>query len=423
MTRALARELGPDGITVNAIAPGLILSDTVQANPDITAFQVTADHAGPLAQARGVSRGRGRHRGVPRLRRQRVHDRPDARRGRRLGVLDALAMATTSRSSTWLRPGRWRAPSAWRWPRAIDARLPRDRLLRDHRPRRARGLVDDLRSRAARVLRAAARRQARGAAPDGGHESRLSPGGRRGPRRRRTTRGAARPQGVLPRRARGVPGDPYYTARWPPRTSCRTSGRPRRRASRSAATTYYRAMSAAHRRPHAAGRAGARRARALLRRQGRPLDRHHARSTTIRRRPCRRAAGQLRASAHTDYGGVHDPERRGRARRPSGLHARRPTGWTSPTVARHLRGEHRRPADALDQRPLALEPAPRREPAARRRRRAAARLSIAFFNHPNYDALIECLPSQGAPRHTPVLSGDYRDVKYAKTGFTAARTG
>jgi isopenicillin N synthase-like dioxygenase len=54
---------------------------------------------------------------------------------------------------------------------------------------------------------------------------------------------------------------------------------------------------------------------------------------------------------------------------------------------------------------------------------SAARLSIAFFNHPNYDTLIECLPSQGAPRHPPVLSGEYRDLKYAKTGFTAARAG
>jgi NAD(P)-dependent dehydrogenase (short-subunit alcohol dehydrogenase family) len=51
MTRALARELGSDRITVNAIAPGLILSDAVQANPDLTGFQLDA-----VMRARSIRR-------------------------------------------------------------------------------------------------------------------------------------------------------------------------------------------------------------------------------------------------------------------------------------------------------------------------------------------------------------------------------
>jgi isopenicillin N synthase-like dioxygenase len=49
-----------------------------------------------------------------------------------------------------------------------------------------------------------------------------------------------------------------------------------------------------------------------------------------------------------------------------------------------------------------------------------ARLSIAFFNHPNYDARIECLAPPGAAKHPPVTSGDYRDLKYLRTGLAAA---
>jgi isopenicillin N synthase-like dioxygenase len=130
--------------------------------------------------------------------------------------------------------------------------------------------------------------------------------------------------------------------------------------------------------------------------------------------------GQLRASAHTDYGGFtilsgEDV--------PGGLQVCTRDGrWidvpTAPTTFvvnigdllmrwtndRWLSTMHRvvnPPADG---------PSP-------------ARLSIAFFNHPNYDVLIECLPSQGAAKHPPVVSGDYRDLKYAKTGLTPTTAG
>ena len=130
--------------------------------------------------------------------------------------------------------------------------------------------------------------------------------------------------------------------------------------------------------------------------------------------------GQLRASAHTDYGGFtilsgEDV--------PGGLQVRTRDGrWidvhTTPTTFvvnigdllmrwtndRWLSNLHRvvnPPAGDVQGR---------------------ARLSIAFFNHPNYDVLIECLPSQGTAKHPPVLSGEYRDTKYAKTGLASAVT-
>jgi isopenicillin N synthase-like dioxygenase len=47
------------------------------------------------------------------------------------------------------------------------------------------------------------------------------------------------------------------------------------------------------------------------------------------------------------------------------------------------------------------------------------RLSLAFFHQPNYDALIECLPSCQGPgnpaKYPPVTSGEHRNRKFAAT--------
>ena len=128
--------------------------------------------------------------------------------------------------------------------------------------------------------------------------------------------------------------------------------------------------------------------------------------------------GQLRASAHTDYGGftVLSGEDV-----PGGLQVRTRDGrWvdvaTTPdrfvvnigdllmrwTNDRWLSNLHRVVNPPLGGGPV------------------SPRLSIAFFNHPNYDVVVECLASQGAARHVPVRSGAYRDLKYAKTGLGAA---
>ena len=47
------------------------------------------------------------------------------------------------------------------------------------------------------------------------------------------------------------------------------------------------------------------------------------------------------------------------------------------------------------------------------------RISLAFFHQPNYDALIECLPSCHGPgnpaKYPPVTSGEYRNRKFSAT--------
>lgn len=50
----------------------------------------------------------------------------------------------------------------------------------------------------------------------------------------------------------------------------------------------------------------------------------------------------------------------------------------------------------------------------------AKRLSIAFFQQPNYDALIECIAPPGKAKYPPVKSGEYRDLKYRQTTVVVA---
>jgi isopenicillin N synthase-like dioxygenase len=129
------------------------------------------------------------------------------------------------------------------------------------------------------------------------------------------------------------------------------------------------------------------------------------------------AEGQLRAGAHTDYGGMtilvgEDG--------PGGLQVRTRRGewidvptrpdffvvnigdllmqWTNDAWVSNLHRVVNPPPDVA---------------------RTSHRISIAYFHQPNYDALIECIPTCTGPdapaRYPPVRSGDYRDRKYSDT--------
>ena len=52
------------------------------------------------------------------------------------------------------------------------------------------------------------------------------------------------------------------------------------------------------------------------------------------------------------------------------------------------------------------------------------RQSIVFFHNPNYDAVIDCIPSRGASAYPPVAAGAYLNEKFTRTqgtGKAAAR--
>ena len=56
----------------------------------------------------------------------------------------------------------------------------------------------------------------------------------------------------------------------------------------------------------------------------------------------------------------------------------------------------------------------------------ARRISIGFFHQPNYDAVVECLPSctdtDRPALYRPVTSGAFRDIRYGETDIPDART-
>ncbi len=130
MTRALATELGPHGITVNALAPGS--TETEVPRETVTPEQARGIVAGQAIGRRQVPERPGRRRLVPRLTGQRLHDRADHERRRRGGV-PLMARRAALLLLLGLRPGPG-GPGRPRGPAGRRPHLPAERAGGDVLP-------------------------------------------------------------------------------------------------------------------------------------------------------------------------------------------------------------------------------------------------------------------------------------------------
>ena len=126
MTRALSRELGPSGVTANALAPGLTLSDSILANAAHLADardKVVASRAIPRD---GYPEDLDRRARVPRVGGGGVRDGADDRGGRRVG--EYVRSSLPSPLGEKVPEGRMRGirhPSTGRRPFPFPCRHPR----------------------------------------------------------------------------------------------------------------------------------------------------------------------------------------------------------------------------------------------------------------------------------------------------------
>ena len=82
-TRALAKELGKDGVLVNCVAPGFTMSEGVKQNPEVVEKLRDVSVAARTIQRDQVAGGRRRRRRLPRRAALRLRHRADDRDRRR----------------------------------------------------------------------------------------------------------------------------------------------------------------------------------------------------------------------------------------------------------------------------------------------------------------------------------------------------